>query len=227
VTTTGPPVSRARAGRDIVGQVVLRTTNLALGIAVTVLVVRTLGDEGFGQWSTLLAILGFTGYFSVLGLQQVAVERAAADAEHAPEWLGALVTLRLALSGPATLLALAVCLWVSEDHTMRVAAVLACATLPVTVASALRAVFQLRVRNTAATAIEVAHGVLWLGAVALVALLDGGVVAIAAALLAVTTAANLATVVLALRTAPVRLRGARSRSASAACSRSATDTSTR
>jgi len=210
VTTTGPPVSRARAGRDIVGQVVLRTTNLALGIAVTVLVVRTLGDEGFGQWSTLLAILNFAGYFSVLGLQQVAVERAAADAERAPEWLGALVTLRLALTGPATLLALAVCLWVSEDETMRVAALLVCATLPVAAAGALRAVFQLRVRNTVATAIELGQGILWLVAVALVAVLDGGVVAIAAAMLAVTAAANLATVAIALRTAPVRLRGARS-----------------
>ena len=46
---SGPPVSRARAGRDIAGQVLLRGLNIALGVAVTVLVVRTLGDRGFGQ----------------------------------------------------------------------------------------------------------------------------------------------------------------------------------
>jgi O-antigen/teichoic acid export membrane protein len=119
------------------------------------------------------------------------------------------VTLRLALTVPATILALAVCLWIADDATMHVAAVLACATLPVAAASALRAVFQLRVRNTVVTAIEVGNGLLWGGAVVVVALAGGGLVAIAAAFLGATAVTNLVTVVIALRTAPVQLRGAR------------------
>ena len=99
---SGPPVSRARAGRDIAGQVLLRGLNIALGVAVTVLVVRTLGDRGFGQWSTLLAVVHFVGYLGILGLDQVTVERASSDPGAQPAWLGSLVTLQLALSAPAT-----------------------------------------------------------------------------------------------------------------------------
>jgi O-antigen/teichoic acid export membrane protein len=101
--------SRATAGRDIAGQVVLRALNLALGVGVTLLLVRALGTDGFGRWSVLLAVVGFVSYFGSLGLAQVAVERATADPERAPDWVGALLTLRLALIGPVTLLSLGVC----------------------------------------------------------------------------------------------------------------------
>ena len=63
---------------------VLRALNLALGVGVTLLLVRTLGTEGFGRWSVLLAVFGFVRYFGSLGLAQVAVERAAADPDRAP-----------------------------------------------------------------------------------------------------------------------------------------------
>ena len=43
-------VSRASAGRDIAGQIVLRALNLALGVGVTLVLVRTLGTTGFGRW---------------------------------------------------------------------------------------------------------------------------------------------------------------------------------
>jgi O-antigen/teichoic acid export membrane protein len=206
---TTPPVSRARAGRDIAGQVVLRAANLLLGIGVTVVVVRTLGDRGFGQWSTLLAVTNIVGYFGVLGLHQVAVERSSSDPAAQPQWVGSLLTLRLALTGPTTLLAAAVCLWVADDSAMRVAAVLVCAAIPFSAANAIRIVFQLEVRNTLATAIELASGVAWAVAVVLVAALGGGLVAIATAFLIVTTATNVATVAIVLRRAPVRVRGTR------------------
>src|SRR6476619_4134282 len=119
-------VTRASAGRDIAGQMVLRALNLALGVGVTLLLVRTLGTTGFGRWSVLLAVFGFVSYFGSLGLAQVTVERAAADPDRAPHWFGALVTLRLALMGPVTLLSLAVCLAISDDANMRVAAALIC-----------------------------------------------------------------------------------------------------
>ena len=120
--------SRATAGRDIAGQMVLRALNLALGVGVTLLLVRALGTDGFGRWSVLLAVVGFVSYFGSLGLAQVAVERAAADPERAGHWLGALTTLRLALIGPVTLLSLGVCLLLADDAAMRVAAVLVCAS---------------------------------------------------------------------------------------------------
>ena len=68
---------------------------------------------------------------------------------------------------------------------MRMAAALVCAELPMSVLSALSVVFQLQVRNVVVTAIELGNGILWAAAVGVVALLDGGLVAIAAAFLVV------------------------------------------
>ena len=204
-------VSGARAGRDIAGQVVLRGLNIALGVAVTVLVVRTLGDQGFGQWSTLLAVVHFVGYLGILGLDQVTVERASSEPGARPAWIGSLLTLQVALSAPATVAALAVCLAVSDDTAMRVAAVVVCATIPFSAARALRVAFQLQVRNTVSMAIEMANGVAWAVGVVIVAALDGGLVAIAAAFVAVSLATSVATAVIVLRSSRVTLRGARER----------------
>jgi O-antigen/teichoic acid export membrane protein len=209
-SASGPAATRAVAGRDIAGQIVLRALNLVLGIGVTLLLVRTLGTAGFGRWSVLLAVFGFVSYFGSLGLAQVTVERAAADPDRAAHWFGALVPLRLALMGPVTLLSLAVCLAISDSAPMRVAAVLVCAELPVSVLSALSVVFQLQVRNVVVTAIELGNAILWAAAVGAISFLDGGLVAIAAAFLAVSTISNVAYIVLALRASPVRFRSSRS-----------------
>jgi O-antigen/teichoic acid export membrane protein len=205
----GAAASRASAGRDIAGQILLRALNLALGVGVTLLLVRVLGTDGFGRWSVLLAVVGFVSYFGSLGLAQVAVERAAAAPERAPHWFGALITLRLALIGPVTLMSLGVCLALADDTAMRVAAVMVCATLPLAVLSSLSVVFQLQVRNVVVTAIELGNAIVWAAAVAVVSLLDGGLVAIAAAFLGVATLTNTAYIVLALRASPVHFRRSR------------------
>lgn len=207
----GVPGTRERAGRDVGQQIVLRATNVVLGVGVTLLLVRGLGDEGFGQWATLLAVVGFAGYLGEMGLDRVAVERAAAQPESAPSWLGALLLLRIVLSLPAALAALAVCLWLSGDAQMRVAAVLLAGLLPVAAVGSARVAFQLQVRNAVTVAIELVNGVLWAAAVVLVTVLDGGIVAYAAAFVAVSAATSLALLWLALRTAPFRLRGSRAR----------------
>jgi O-antigen/teichoic acid export membrane protein len=201
------PVSRGRAGRDIALQIVLRVGNIALGVGVTLLLVRGLGDEGFGRWSTLLAVIGLLSYFGDLGLDRVAVERAAAQPARAPSWLGALLSLRLALAIPATLVAVAICLWLSEDATMRIAALCLAGLVPASAISAARVVFQLQVRNAVSVGFEVANGILWAGAVLLIALADGGLVAFAAAFAGVSLLISLVQLTLALRAAPVRWRG--------------------
>jgi O-antigen/teichoic acid export membrane protein len=207
----GVPGTRARAGRDVSLQIVLRATNVALGVGVTLLLVRGLGDEGFGQWATLLAVIGFAGYLGEMGLDRVAVERAAAQPESSPSWLGALMLLRIALSVPAAITALAVCLWLSDDAQMRMAAVMLAALVPVAAIGSARVAFQLQVRNALTVAVELVNGVLWAGAVVLVTVLDGGIVAYAVAFVTVSAATSLAQLWLALRTTPFRLRGSRER----------------
>jgi O-antigen/teichoic acid export membrane protein len=207
----GVPGTRARAGRDVARQIVLRATNIALGVGVTLLLVRSLGDEGFGQWATLLAVVGFAGYFGEMGLDRVAVERAAARPQTAASWLGGLIGLRLALTVPAAVTALAICLWLSDTAPMRAAAVVLTVLVPIAAIGSARVAFQLQVRNAVAVAVELANGILWAAAVVVVAVLDGGLVAYAAAFVAVSAATSLVQLALALRTTEFRLRGSRAR----------------
>jgi O-antigen/teichoic acid export membrane protein len=202
-------VGRAHAGRDIAAQMILRGANLVLGVFVTLLTVRTLGDVGFGQWSTLIAVIGFAGTFGAMGLDRVAVERAAADPEHEPQWIGALVTLRLTLAIPVAALSAALCAVVADDAAMRIAGALVSLVLLVSAASVIRVVFQLQIRNRLVTLVELVSGIVWAGVVAVVALAGGGLVAFAFGFMLMQSTTNLVYVVLALRSADVQWRGSR------------------
>jgi O-antigen/teichoic acid export membrane protein len=202
-------VSRGRATADILVQVAGRVLNLALGVVVTVLIVRALGGEGFGRWSTIFAVTQIATYFGNLGFEQVAVRKAAVEREREPEWLGALLVVRCALAIPVTVACAGVLLIVSETSEMRAAALLVCGTLLISAPSALRSVFQLRVRNDVNVAILTANSVLWGAAVVAVAASDGNMVAFAAAFLGVAVVTNSLQVGAALRAAPVRVRGSR------------------
>lgn len=205
-------VGRTRAARDIAGQLVLRAANLVLGVGVTLLVVRALGDDGFGQWSTLFAVSTVMTYFGTLGLERVAVERAAAQPERQAEWVGALLTLQLALGVPVALAMLAVLLLIADGSTMRIAAAII-SVLPLGAALAsLRVVLQLQVRNTLSTAFEVANGVLWAAFVGVVVLAGAeGLVLLAVGFTAITLLTSVSCAVVAARAGPIRIAGSRAR----------------
>ena len=103
VTTSASDATPTGAARDIAMQVVVRVVNLALGVVVTALVVRRLGQAGYGQWSTALVVLGLVGYFMNFGMESVAVREAAREPDREHEWIGAVIFLRLALLVPVVL----------------------------------------------------------------------------------------------------------------------------
>ena len=80
---------RSRATRDVVRQLGGRVLNLALGVVVTAVIARELGDSGFGEWSSLLVVVQMAAYLADLGIEQVGVRRAAAEPEREAEWIGA------------------------------------------------------------------------------------------------------------------------------------------
>ncbi|MCW2958681.1 MAG: polysaccharide biosynthesis protein [Solirubrobacterales bacterium] len=205
---TPPPGLRAVSSRrvvlDILGQLVTRGGNIALGIAVTIVLVRVLGDARFGQWSTILAIVQIVGYFGDLGLEQIAVRRAAEDADGQSQWLSSLLTFRLAVGVPVTLVTLVVTLLLAEDSTMRATGVILSGTVLVGSLAAYRTIFQLHVRNSTTAAFELANGIVWGLAVVLVAVLDGGMIALAWAFLGAALVTNLAQAVVAHRLVPLR-----------------------
>lgn len=207
--TAGDPakVGRRRATIDVGVQIVGRALNLALGVVVTIVLVRTLGDDNFGQWSTVFAVVGMAGYLGDLGFQQVAVRQAAADPEREAEWFGALLTFRLTIAAPVTLICAVLLLILATTPDMRILGLLASATNLVGAVGSLSAVFQLRVRNDVPTLMLTLNSVLWGGAVITIAALNGGMVALGIAFLVAAAITAGVQALLALRTARIKVRG--------------------
>lgn len=179
--------TRQRAFRDVAVQVVTRVANLALGIVVTALVVRTLGDTGYGQWMTILTTFQLVAFFTSLGLESVAVREAARDPEHAPDWVGALLVTRIALTLPVIAVGFVVLLLIQESHAMLIAGLLLLIEFPFGVGSSLAVVHQLRVDNRLPMVILTINSVLWGVCVLVIHLAGGGLIAMAAAMTGVTT----------------------------------------
>lgn len=177
--------------RDVVIQIAARVLNLALGIVVTSLVVRTLGEAGFGEWSTLLVAIQLTAYFTSFGVESVAVRQVAIEPEREADWIGALLTVRLILSVPAGITGLIVVLLAQNSTAMLLAGLILLAQVPFNTVSSLRVVYQSRVRNDLPMYFLTLNSVLWGAAVVIIYFAGGGIVALAIAM----TATGLVTVI--------------------------------
>lgn len=202
-------IGTRRMTADVVIQIVARILNLALGIVVTLILARGLGARGFGVWSTLFAITSITASLGELGLSQITISRAAADPDREPQWLGALLQLRLLVVIPITLASVIAVLLLAPSHEAKVAGVLIAMVSLITAPGVIGAVFVLRIRNDIAMLILTVNSVLWAGAVVAVSTLSGGIVAFAAAFLVTTSVMTLMSVAFALKFTHVQLRGVR------------------
>jgi O-antigen/teichoic acid export membrane protein len=193
----------APSGRRITGDVVVqlagRVFNLALGVIVTLALIRKLGDDGFGQWATLLAVTQIAGMFGELGLEEVTTARAAEDRRREREWIGALATTRLLLAIPIAAVAAVVVLAVSNSTDMTTAGLILCVGLLFGSVSALRIVFRLRVRNDVPTVIMTVNSVLWTAAVVTLLTGDPDLVVVAALLTVISVGLNFVQAGLAVR----------------------------
>lgn len=203
--------SGQRAARDIAMQVTMRIVNLALGVVVTAIVARTLGSDGYGQWSTVLAVLGLVGYFASFGMETVAIREAAREPEYEHEWLGAVMLLRFYMLGPVVLLSALAVVMLHHSHQMLIAGLILVVTMPFDGVGALQLVFQLRVRNLVPMLVLTLRSVLW-GVAAIVIYWRGGsMIALAIALTVTNAIGSLVQAIAALRVAPRRPRPSRRR----------------
>ena len=202
-------ITRAHAARDVLIQIVGRIGNLVLGVVVVLTIARTLGVDGNGEWSTLLAISTLTAYVADPGLQTAVVRRASADPDEEASWLGALLTLRLLTGLIAAMLCFGVSAAVATGPSMLIAGALISATGLLSATQSLAVVFQLRVRNDRAIAFMTLNSVLWTAGAVAVAVLDGGLVAFAAMFLITSTLTAAAQAVHVWRHTPVVLDGLR------------------
>jgi O-antigen/teichoic acid export membrane protein len=202
-------VDARRISWDIGVQIVGRFANLALGVVVTALLARTLGDSGFGTWATLLAIIGLLGATSDLGFEQVAVRRISAKPELEAEWLGALLGLKGVFSLASLIVTASVIAGVAKSREMLVAGLILAMPMLTGTLSTLRIVFQVRVQNRVTIAIVSLQSIAW-GAVVLVVFhWRGGLLALACGSTVVTAATSLLTAVVALRKTRIRFTGIR------------------
>ena len=208
---TPDPSPRQRVTFDLAVQIVGRFGNLVLGIFVTVLVARSLGDAEFGEWSSLVAILSLTGALCDLGLTAVTVRRAAENPAVEPEWIGALVQLRFVLSLAATAVAALAVVAISSGSEMALAGIVLSSTLLLSGPAALQAIFQLRIRNALTVALMSLQSVLWGLGTVLVFVVGGGIVGLAVAFAVVAVVVTFVQGVVALRLGTVRFGSARAR----------------
>jgi O-antigen/teichoic acid export membrane protein len=202
------PVHARRATADVLVQVVGRLLNLLLGVVATAVLARKLGSAGFGEWSTILLIPGLLANLNNLGLLQVAVRRAAAEQD--PRWLGALVSIRVALSVPTTLLSIVAIVFVARGGDMLIAGIVVASQGLLAGISALTSVFQLQVRNDLPILAMTANSVLWTAAVVLVARSGGDLTAYAVAMVAIATLTTSMEGLLAIRRVRIPISGTQS-----------------
>jgi O-antigen/teichoic acid export membrane protein len=209
MSTSARETTRQNAARDILLQVVARVFNLGLGVFVTALVVRTLGQAGYGQWSTILIVLTLIGYFANFGTEAVTTREAARDPEREHEWIGAMMLLRLLLVIPLIALAIGAMFVMQRSEQMLIAGLILVATMPFGGFGALQLIFQLRVKNLVPMLVLTLRSVLW-GIAVLIIYLDGyGMVALAIGLTVTTAIGTIVQSVLALKLAERRPRPSR------------------
>jgi O-antigen/teichoic acid export membrane protein len=202
-------VSSRRATIDVAVQIAGYVLNLLPGVFVTLLIARSLGTTGFGEWSTIFSVSTLVGYFTNLGLSGVAVRFAAAEPEREADWIGGYATLTAALTVPAIVVYVAVMQAISTTEEMRIASLILAFGYLTGVMSTFSTIFRMRIRNDISTAFVTANTVLWTGAVVVIVANKGGMVALAAAFLGASLLVQGSQAVLAMRMAPVHLRGSR------------------
>jgi O-antigen/teichoic acid export membrane protein len=199
MATTASQATRQRAASDIVMQVVVRVINLALGVVVTAIVVRTLGKEGYGEWSTLGIVTRLIGFFMNFGMEGVALREAARHPEQEHEWIGAAITLRLVAMGPVILASLGAIVALQQSHEMLIAGMVLLIGMPFGGVSALGLLFQLRVDNRVPMLVLTLRSILWGAAVGIISWQGGGMVALAVGLVVTNSIGSIVQALLALK----------------------------
>jgi O-antigen/teichoic acid export membrane protein len=191
--------TRQRAAHDVFIQIFARVLNLALGVVVTALVARTLGDVGYGQWSTIFVVLGLVGYLMNFGMEGVVVREASREPERELEWLGSMLALRLILIGPVVVIAAGAIVLLHSSQQMLVAGFILLITMPFSGVGVLGMIFQLRVRNVVPMLVLTLRSVLWGGAVFVIYSNGGSMVELAIAMTVTNSIGSLAQLLAARR----------------------------
>jgi O-antigen/teichoic acid export membrane protein len=203
MSTLARDATRQRAASDIAMQVSVRVLNLALGVFVTALLVRTLGTTGYGEWATTLIVLGLIAYFMNFGMEEVALREAAKAPETENEWIGAAILMRLLLLGPVMISAYAALLLLPHTEDMLIAGAILIVAMPFGGMGALGLLFRLRVDNRIPMLVLTLRSILWGIAVVIIHQDGGGLIAFAIGMVTTNMVGSIVQTVAAVKIADV------------------------
>jgi len=201
--TLARQATRQRAASDIAMQVSVRVANLALGVFVTALLVRTLGTIGYGEWATTLIVLGLIAYFMNFGMEEVALREAAKAPETENEWIGAAILMRLLLLGPVMISAYVALLLLPHTEDMLIAGAILIVAMPFGGMGALGLLFRLRVDNRIPMLVLTLRSILWGIAVVIIHQDGGGLIAFAIGMVTTNMVGSIVQTVAAVKIADV------------------------
>jgi O-antigen/teichoic acid export membrane protein len=205
----GRPVARRVAANTAV-QLAGKAAVMAIGLASVAVTTRYLGAGDYGKFALALAFVQTFGLLADVGLLTVAVRELSRTPERTNQLVGAVLSLRLALSLAVVPVAALVSLAFPYDREVRVAILIAGGSLVLGLANgALVAVFQSRLRMGRAAVSEVLGRASAFAALALVAGLDLGFYAVVATAAAGAAVALLASWILVRPFAAPQLRARR------------------
>lgn len=98
----------ARPGGNLVALGLVQAFRMGAGAAVNVLVMRTVGVEGFGVFAYITTLVGLLGFLATMGMDRLLKRELARAPESAPRWVGAGLA---ASAGLAVVSAVAVLGW--------------------------------------------------------------------------------------------------------------------
>jgi O-antigen/teichoic acid export membrane protein len=151
---------------NIVVQLFVRVITYCVSIVTVSLTVRTLAPDAYGVWAAVSSYLGLFGVITEVGMTNAAMQRMAAEPERESEWLGALVSARMALSVIVTVACVvSIPLVLTSAHDTHTVAYILSVTILFAGPGALMTVFQSRLRAGLALSFSVLQALIWLGIV--------------------------------------------------------------
>jgi O-antigen/teichoic acid export membrane protein len=178
--TAGVGLAR-RLAVSAASQLFARSVHLVLNVATSVLIVRYLGQGGYGDYAKVVIVVGWTSLVGELGLPKVALRIAAEESARVGDVIATVTVLRLLFSVVAagvTQLALTA---VHPSAAVRVAAAVACLAFVVEAFLSCVIAFQVRLQQQYEGLVRVAMEVVELAALVAVMAAGGGIVALVGA----------------------------------------------
>ncbi len=190
-------VARRRISSDVAVQIFGKAILVLISVAVTAVLVRSLGQRRYGQWATLLALMQIIGNFGQLGLQETAVRRIMRQPEDGPAVLGTVLVVACLVSLPLAGVCAGLSWLLASSASMRIAGLLIAATLVGLAPSIVSLIFQVKIRNDLTVLASFINTCLWSILVVLVAAGGGSLVVYGICYLAAYTIPSLLQVVFA------------------------------